>query len=182
VYYEQRVLRTDRPNGTGYSVDAVSIPPTPALRAHTEALARHFRYTGVGTAQFLLDPGSGTSSFLELNPRIDAACSLPFACGCDLPLWALEIARRRAGDRADLPEAPSSYRTGVRGNWLRGDLKALRDAARSTFDAAPPPAVWLARAARSFLAADCHAVWSWSDPGPALYSYLKVERQRAAPV
>ena len=177
-YYEHRVIRTDRPNGTGYTVDAVSIPPTPALRRHTEAFARHFDYTGVGCAQFLVDPQSGAIAFLELNPRLDAACSLPFACGYDFPLLALEIARRRAGDRADLPAA-GEYRIGVRGNWLLGDLKALRKASRSSVDGAPPRLVWAGRAARSFLAADCHAVWSWRDPGPALYWYLGVQRKRA---
>ena len=142
VYYEHRVIRTDRPNGTGYIVDAVSIPPTPALRRHTEAFARHFDYTGVGCAQFLVDPQSGAIAFLELNPRLDASCSLPFACGYDFPLLALEIARRRAGDRADLPAA-GEYRVGVRGNWLLGDLKALRKAARSRIDGAPPTLIWL---------------------------------------
>jgi predicted ATP-grasp superfamily ATP-dependent carboligase len=179
IYWEHRVIRTDRPNGTGYIVDAVSIPPTPALKRHVEALARHFQYTGVGCAQFLVDPATGAIAFLELNPRLDAACSLPVGCGCDLPLWALEIARRRAGDRADLPAAAARYRTGVRGNWLLGDLKALRKASRSGMEGAPPTLVWLGRAARSFLAANCHAVWSWRDPGPALYWYLQVQRKQA---
>jgi biotin carboxylase len=182
LYLEHRVIRTDRPNGTGYIVDAVSIPPTPALCHHTEILARHFRYTGVGCAQFLVEPASGAIAFLELNPRLDAACSLPLACGCDFPLWALEIARRRAGERADLPVARADYRIGVRGNWLLGDLRALQNASRADENGAPPKLVWLGRAARSFLAAHCHAVWSWRDPGPALYQYLQVQRKRAPAV
>ena len=178
VYSEHRVIRTDRPNGTGLCVDSVSIPPTPSLRQHTEALARHFQYTGVGCAQFLVDPASGAIAFLEVNPRLDAACSLPVGCGCDLPLWALEIARRRAGDRADLP-ADADYRIGVRGNWLLGDLRARAKASRSGMDGAPPTLVWLGRSARSFLAANHHTVWSWRDPGPALFSYLGVQSKRA---
>jgi predicted ATP-grasp superfamily ATP-dependent carboligase len=178
LYSELRVIRTDRPNGTGLAVDSVSAPPTPSLRRHTEALARHFRYTGVGCAQFLVDPVSGAIAFLELNPRLDAACSLPVACGCDLPLWAIEIARRRAGDRADLPE-DADYRIGVRGNWLLGDLRARAKASRSGMPGSPPTLVWLGRAARSFLAAKHHAVWSWRDPGPALFWYLRVQSKRA---
>jgi len=177
-YSEHRILRTDRPNGTGLAVDSESIPATPSLRQHTEALARHFQYTGIGCAQFLVDPASSAIAFLELNPRLDAACSLPVACGCDLPLWALEIARRRAGDRADLP-VDADYRIGVRGNWLLGDLRARAKASRSGMDGAPPSLVWLGRAARSFLAANHHTVWSGRDPGPALFSYLGVQGRRA---
>jgi predicted ATP-grasp superfamily ATP-dependent carboligase len=178
-YSEQRVIRTDRPNGTGLAVDSVSIPATPSLRQHTEALARHFRYTGVGCAQFLFDPRSGATAFLELNPRIDAACSLPVACGFDLPLWELEIARRRAGDRNDLP-ADAGYRIGVRGNWLLGDLRARAQAQRSGMPGAPSTLVWLGYAVRSFLAANQHTVWSWRDPGPALFEYFGVQGKRAA--
>jgi predicted ATP-grasp superfamily ATP-dependent carboligase len=179
LYSEQRVIRTDRPNGTGLAVDSVSMPPTPSLRQHTEALARHFQYTGVGCAQFLVDPTSGATAFLELNPRLDAACSLPVACGCDLPLWALEIARRRAGERADLP-ADAVYRVGLRGNWLLGDLRARARAQRSGIAGGAPAFVWLGHAMRSFLAASHHTVWSWRDPGPALFEYLGVQGKRAA--
>ncbi len=177
-YSEHRVLRTNRPNGTGLAVDSVSIPATPSLRQHTEALVRHFQYTGIGCVQFLVDTVSGALAFLELNPRLDAACSLPVACGCDLPLWALEIARRRAGDRADLP-ADAHYRVGVRGNWLLGDIRGRAKASRSGMPGAPPTLVWLGHAARSFLAAKNHALWSWRDPGPALFWYLGLEGKRA---
>ena len=165
TYSEHRVLRTDRPNGTGLAVDSVSIPATPSLRQHTEALARHFHYTGIGCVQFLVDTVSGATAFLELNPRLDAACSLPVACGCDLPLWALEIARRRAGDRGDLP-ADAHYRVGVRGNWLLGDIRARAKASRSGMPGAPPTRVWLGHAARSFLAAKKPCALVVARPGP----------------
>lgn len=182
LYFEHIVLRTDRSNDTGYLVDTVSCRPTPELYEHTAALARQLRSSGVGTAQFLVDPSTGSIAFLELNPRLDAACALSYHCGCDFPLLALEIARRRAGARRDWPPLAHEYRAGVRGNWLFGDLRGMRREQRAPSATSPPAWRWLGRALRSFLAADCHTIWSRQDPFPALNMYLGLKRRRAPPV
>ncbi len=170
AYFEQRVLRTDRLDATGYGVDGVSVAADPALRRHTGALAGKLRYTGIGCAQFLRDDG-GRAAFLELNPRLDATCALPYYCGYDFPSLALACAIRRHGQEADLPWVPASYDVGVRVNWFSGDLQGFLRAQRQGELDPGTTWRWLMQMVSSAVRADCHVLWSVSDPAPALVSY-----------
>ena len=158
---EVRILRTDRPDGTGLAVEGESIPPTPVLLSWTEKLAARLAYTGAGCAQFVVDERAGTAAFLEINARLGANCAAVCACGLDLPRLFVEVLLGVAG-----PQAPA--KTGRRYAWLTGDLNGLASSLRSDGLSPTAAAVWLARAARAQLRAHDHIIWSWRDPLPAL--------------
>jgi len=65
AFFQQKVLRTDKRDGTGIGIEGISVPPSPELRAHCERLLEHLRYNGIGCIQFLVDDESGAVNFLE---------------------------------------------------------------------------------------------------------------------
>ncbi len=166
AYFEQKVVRTDLPDGTGYSVEEITHEPTAELREHTERLLSHLRYSGIGCVQYIVSRDDIT--LLEINPRLDASCAIPFHCGYDFPALAMEYARYRRGERAAPPLCRWGYPAGRRGLWVCGDVDALGAAwgrvPKRTLTA------WTARALWAAVRADCHLVWSWADPMPALYA------------
>lgn len=170
TYFEQRVLRTNRRDATGYGVDGISVRPSARLRAHSEALVRALAYTGVGCVQFLVD-GDGQAHFLEMNPRLDATCALPYYCGYDFPHLAVAIARRRHGQAVPLPAMPANYPAGRRIGWLLGDLQGLVRALGRGELPWDETLRWLARSGGTWLQADCHVIWSARDPVPGAYAY-----------
>lgn len=177
MYFEQRVLRTDRANGTGYGVDGVSVAPSPVRRRWCEILIAALHYTGVGCVQFLVDeqPGGGPDGvFLEFNPRLDATCALPYLCDHDFPLAALHCARWRHGARdgqalADaLQPEPRPYPIGRRMAWALGDLRGLVRAYESGELGRREALRWAADMLATWRHTDHHVAWDVGDPGPSL--------------
>lgn len=180
AYFQQKVLRTDEPDDTGIGVAGVSVPPSPALRAHCAALTEALRYTGIGCIQFLIDEPTGKVAFLEFNARMDSTVALPYRMGLDYPLLAIELAayrKARASGRSDtqrlLPAPhPDAYPAGRTYHWLHGDLVALLaelrgrrlgalGLARRALDIA-----WLAL--RSY-----HLTFDWRDPLPTIQMFWR---------
>lgn len=168
MYFEQRVLRTNRLDATGFGVDGVSVRPSAVLRAYCEQLIGALGYSGVGCIQFLVDE-HGRASFLELNPRLDATCALPYHCGHDFPRMAVALAERRRGARVPLPEPSATYPVGRRVDWLLGDLQGLVHASRQGEADLAQSLCWLGQMGRAWLEADCHVTWSVADPLPSAY-------------
>ena len=177
VYNEHRVIRTDRPNGTGYTVDAVSIPPTPTLRRHTEAFARHFttRASGAPNISSTRRAGRSPSSSSTRGSMPLARCRSIAVAICRSGRSRSRAAARAIVSTCHCCRLPHRCARQLAARGSQGPAQS----SRARIDGAPPTLIWLGRAARSFLAADCHAVWSWRDPGPALYWYLGVQRKRA---
>ena len=180
AYFEQRVMRTNRLDYTASGVDGISVPPNEVLRSHVASLVQELGYTGPGCCQFLVDDSTGHFYFLEINPRLDATCAIPYYCGYEFPLLAVELARKNAGlaSRTSLP--PPNYPVGKRGAWTIGDLEGLLDTMRSEEIGAWGVASWLARTLRTALLANFHLTWSWRDPMPALYMFLLLLRNVAS--
>jgi len=160
AYFQQKVLRTDKPDGTGIGIEGVSVAPTPQLREYCERLLGHLDYTGIGCVQFLVDERSGAVNFLELNARMDSTAVLPYRLGVDFPLIALRIADRAA------PHVPESYAVGKRYYYLYGALNVwLAERHRQPLRhvlAWPLTAPWAAL--RSY-----DLILDWRDPLPALH-------------
>jgi len=177
-YYEHVVVRTDRIDETGFEIDGVSVAPTPILRDYCSALIRALNYTGVGCVQFLTDRSRGNNYFLEINPRLDATCALPYAAGVDFPLYAVECV---LPDRLHESISTTSYPAGVRIHYLMGDLQGLARGLEERSVSAPNLVRWIYRMGKSSLSARVHMTFQWSDPAPTARLYgnlLKVFRRR----
>jgi predicted ATP-grasp superfamily ATP-dependent carboligase len=168
-YFEQRVLRTDRPNYTGYGVDGISVAPRARLKAYCESLVKELDYTGVGCVQFLVDDVGGTANLLELNPRLDATCAIPYYCGYDFPKMAVELAGNTQRASSSVAAWPTMYPSGKRGVWWLGDVEGAIDAFGRGEIGLLGIAQWFGRFLRSAVRADFHLTWSWRDPLPTLF-------------
>jgi predicted ATP-grasp superfamily ATP-dependent carboligase len=172
AYFENRNLRTDRADRTGYGVEWISVPPTPELRSHCEALAREIAYSGVGLIQFLVE--DGRPFFLELNPRLGMPWELSRRCGIDFAMLALRCADAVRDPAQGIPRAAARYAVGIRCYWPLGDLVAL-----ATYEHRPS-----ARVSRvlAMIASLCCAhfmlTWSWRDPLPTLFLYARFAASR----
>jgi predicted ATP-grasp superfamily ATP-dependent carboligase len=164
---ENVVLRTDRADGTGFTVAGVSVAPDPELDHYTAALVAALRYTGVGLLQFLHFAGR-RYHFLELNPRLGSAYIIADRCGLDLARLACEISR---GSIFDAQDCLTQYPAGIRYVWTLGDLRGLAGAWRRGEVSLPGALRWGASALISAVRADVHLTWSVGDPAPALHLY-----------
>lgn len=193
AYFEQRVCRTDRADDTGIGVAGVSVPPSPALLSHCEALTRALEYTGIGCIQFLVAPRCAEIAFLEFNARMDSTAALPYYMGLDYPLLAMQLATYRAARAAGrndadrlLPEpvAPR-YAAGVAYHWLYGDLIALVSELRGGSLGALEAGGRLLDMARRALTSH-HLTFEWADPLPTLHvfwrKFLESPLRRRLPV
>lgn len=167
-YFEHKVLRSDRADELGVEVEGVSVAPTPVLVDYCERLLVELDYSGVGCVQFLVDESGGAVSFLEMNPRLDATCALPWHFGCDLPRAAVEIA---AGKKRVARPDPAAYPISKRIHWSCGDIAGFGHEVRRGRIRLGAALTWLTRIAISSVRADCHLTWWWKDPIPSLVLY-----------
>lgn len=160
-YAQVRVVRTDRPDGTGLAVEGITVEPLAPLVAWTKALVSGLSYTGAGCAQFVVDEMGGATSFLEINARLGANVAAVCACGFDLPRLFVE-------SLLGVAEEPRPAKIGRRYAWLSGDLAGIHHCLSSGCLTWAGAARWLARTALCQLRARNHVTWSWRDPLPTL--------------
>jgi biotin carboxylase len=164
---EAVIERTDRLDDTGLAVEGRSIEPTPELARYTERLAAALDYTGVGCAQFLVDPLSGATSFLEVNPRIAGNHAIAEAGGLELAALSITLAE------TDPPDVPFMCGTpGLHYAWTYGDLRGLVGALANGL-AFRPALRWSLRLLRALFTTDVHMTWRWDDPLPTLVLYAR---------
>ncbi len=171
-YFEHNVVRTDRPDETGFEVDGVSVPPTFQLRNYCDRLIRRLNYSGVGCVQFLADSKTGEFYFLEINPRLDATCALPYYSGFDFPKMAVEIANPERRP-ASLPSS-ETYEPGQRGYWMLGDIQGFLHGIEEGTVGPRRAVQWIGNAIAGLWAADLHLTFAWNDPLPSAFLYLKL--------
>lgn len=176
AYFEFRALRSDWHDGTGMTVSAITVPPTPALYEYCRRLIRRLNYSGPAAIQMLVDDATGEINFLEINPRLDASCAFSVACGYDFPAMGASWAEAKKQGVAVTPPAPRGYRAGVRGVWLTGDLDGLVLALSRRAIDAKTALWWLACAAGASMRARMHLIFRWDDPLPAVRSGVNVMR------
>ncbi len=181
AYFEQRVLRTDMQDGTGYGVHGMSYAPSAQLREYCGLLARKLDYSGAGCAQFLVDDAGGAVSFLEINPRLDATCAVPFHCGYDFPRMAVSYAEYRRGALSQPPTNISPYPIGREGVSLWRDILGWHEALKRKELDRKSSRAWLKNSALTFLRGDFHLTWSWNDPLPTCYRYAQLIASRLLP-
>ncbi len=169
--FELKALRTDRFNGSGITVDGISLAPSDEVLDACRKLLKHFNYTGLSCTQFLVDDDGHIRCFLEINPRVGASLALPDYCGVDLPKMALELAKGRSFLPAD---NNFDYRIGTRLGWLYGDIQGLRREIASKKIGGYGVLKWMVRLVKTFAQAKVHPGWSLADPMPTIRLYLSM--------
>jgi carbamoylphosphate synthase large subunit len=161
-------LRTQRPDGTGLTVQGISVALPDALHDYCRQLVSRLDYTGIGCLQFLCDENTGSTDFLEINPRLAAGYAIAQYCGLDLPLMALNLVRG-----VPIATESNNYPIGKRFAWTQGDLAGLKVARRQGEITNLEAIQWFTNAVKSFIRADMHLTWNWHDPSPALAIYAR---------
>jgi hypothetical protein len=166
---EMLTVRTQRRDGTGLAVEGHTCPVSVGLREQLAALVAHLRYTGVGFAQFLVQPGKD-GAFIELNPRLSGNYRIADHAGLDLANIAVDLA-------TDVPvERRSTAPTGRAGHtyaWTFGDLVGLWYAIGRGEITRAGALASLGRITRTAVRADVHLTWSWRDPAPTIATYWR---------
>ena len=175
---ETRITRTDHLDGTGLSTEGKHVAVSPAFARDTRRLVRETGYTGIGFIQFIRDPQSGKTTFLELNPRTAGSHRCAEAVGMPLTRAALELAR----GNTDLGLDPAHrYPVGAIYAWVTGDLYGLKQAISHKEIDAAGAARWVFRALRSVVRARIHLVFSWRDPLPSIALLIRQTARFLAP-
>ncbi len=172
---QTRICRTDSPDGTGLAVKGVTVVTDLVVSEKTKTLIRRTNYTGVGLAQFIIDPSSKDICFLELNPRISGSHAVPEQAG--LPLTQLAVETAIAGHTKREPVLPNPVSVtapGLRYVWTSGEVLAAKQAFVSGNTGAGPTARRIFTAIRSAMQADIHMIGNWRDPMPALLALLTI--------
>lgn len=173
-YLAAEILRSHLADGTGLAVEGQTIDLEPDLRKYADRILRALDYTGIGCVQFMVDRSKGQVSFLELNPRVAGNHAIAEASGLELSRLAIDLARGGASD-----ERLKIGAAGRRYAWTYGDLRGLAGGV-SKLDVTPAAAAsWLWKAAITFLRADTHMTWCWSDPKPTLMLFLGLLHHKA---
>ena len=160
-----QIIRTDRPDGTGYAVEGITVPTDLQWRDHLTRLALHMGYDGAGCLQFI-DDGVARSTILEINPRLGANYAVVERAGLQLPKWWME---RLGCGRASIP-ATFKCKSGLRYGWFYGDLAAWLSSLDDPNFTISQRLAWGASLVRS-LTAPNHVIWDWRDPGPVFHLY-----------
>ena len=125
-YLHAKITRTDQPDGSGLAIEGKTVAPCPVLKQHTKALVENLNYTGIGCAQYLVEPETGNVSFLELNPRIAGNHAVPETCNLGLGDCLIDLTEGR--------NFSASYVEGTVGisyGWLAGELASIKKAWQS---------------------------------------------------
>jgi predicted ATP-grasp superfamily ATP-dependent carboligase len=170
MYFEQAVIRTDQLDYTGIGIEGVSIEPSPVLRDYCERLLQRLSYNGIGCIQFLIDRRSGSTTLLEINPRLDSTTTLPYRLGYDFPKLAVELAS--APERNGLVSTAKPYPVGKRYHWLYGDVFSWYEALLARRCSALALSAWVLRSAWVALTS-YHLTFDIRDPIPTLHSFWK---------
>ena len=160
-----KITRTDKIDNTGRLIECWSSAPLPEITRYTEMLLLQLNYTGPGMTQFIVDESSGSTVFLEVNPRLGASCSVARHAGINLVQMAFDLT---CGTLSAEPGGQSSYPAGMRFAWLGGGLTGLRRDWRSGEISFKQAICWLGRSIEMAVRADAHICWRWDDPLPAL--------------
>lgn len=163
-------LRTDRLDGTGQTIEGITIPSIDVISRSMRKLSRHIDYTGVGCAQFLYDDAADRACFLEINARFGASYCFVEKVGMGLTTLAFDLAWNapRSG-----PSRSECHDEGTRFVWTFGDLSGLAFSLRRGDIGSKAAVLWLGRAVLAAARSDVHVTWSARDPVPTLLLYAR---------
>jgi predicted ATP-grasp superfamily ATP-dependent carboligase len=155
------------PIGAGVRVRSVTVPLDQELAERVTMLLRRLGWFGFVGLMFILGV-DGVPRLVDFNGRIPMSFQQSIAACPALPdLWARVAAGRPVGPVPDV-------RTGVRYQWLWGDLRRAVKEGRGGRAADVLGCLAYARGAT-------HGIWSAQDPWPAVRSWQRQARQLVRP-
>jgi predicted ATP-grasp superfamily ATP-dependent carboligase len=113
--FAHRRLREKPPSG-GVSVLCESVPVEPRLRDDAIRLLGPLCWHGVAMLEYKQDSATGNCFLIEVNGRFWGSLQLAVDAGIDFPHLTCQLALGRR------PDAPPTYRVGVKSRWFLGDL------------------------------------------------------------
>lgn len=164
------IRRTDSLDGTGYAVDGVTMATSAPLLEDCEKFVKALNYTGIGLAQFIVDPKTGERCFLELNPRVAGSQAITEQMGFEMSRIAIDLA---CGLDPEPPKRVRGIRSGFRYAWVYGDIRGLRAALARGEIGLGAAMRWSLKTFWTALWADHHMSWVWHDPVPALMLFAR---------
>ena len=164
--FQHRRLSENPPSG-GVAVVAEAELVDPLLLEHSVRLLEALEWEGVAMVEYRHDRATGETALMEVNGRFWGSLPLAVAAGMDFPLYAWQVSQGIA------PTVPSSYRTGLRVRWTAGSLKRFAHAFADDAERIPVSAATRQLFA-DFRFGTRSAMWSWSDPAPAIQEYTRV--------
>lgn len=172
--FQHRRLR-ELPWAGGISVVAESEAVDPDLLDESVRLLRTLGATGLCMVEYRRNRDTGETVFMEVNARAYGSLSLSERCGVEFPWYHWQALQ---GQR---PEPPAAYPLGRRWRWTSGVMLRL-----DALGQPGPPWERHPSLVREALGAirDCSpmtrdAVFSWTDPLPALDETMRTARQLA---
>ncbi len=165
--FQHRRLSENPPSG-GVAVVAIAEAVDPMLLDYSMRLMRALEWEGVAMVEFRHDRETGETALMEVNGRFWGSLPLNTIAGVDFPLYAWQLSQGK------IPSPPASYPLGLRMRWTAGSLEraghafAERAEDRIAFGAA------FRQLLTDFAPAVKSAMWSWSDPLPAIQEVAHV--------
>jgi predicted ATP-grasp superfamily ATP-dependent carboligase len=161
--FQHRRLK-ELPVSGGGSVTSVSEPLDPELTEQAVALLRKLNWEGVAMVEFKCDRAERRSVLMEVNGRYWGSLPLAIGAGIDFPFYEWQLAHGQQ------PVIPAAYSTGLRFRWLGRDIRRLGSLFEASAEGFSLPSKLgeSIRFLKDFAGPTCPAVWSWSDPVPAL--------------
>ena len=174
AYCETRNLRTDWPDGTGFTVEFETVEPSEDFLGATQSFVSANQYTGPGLLQCIRCEKTGQLFFVENNPRLAAGIAHLIACGLDIPLSAVHATNREQSDTRTNHSA-TQYEIANRAHWLERDLEGWLNQWKHL--SMLERIAWMRCTVIAFLRADCHINWQWRDPLPSVCIYSRFAKR-----
>jgi len=163
----------DYPLSGGVASVVISEPVDPQLRAWTEKLLEALQWDGVAQVEYRLDRRTGRKTLFEINGRLWAPVSAAIQWGLNFPHALYRYVR--FGEAAPMP---ADYPLEKHCRYLRGDLIALEGYILGVNDHSVTQLPGKLKTAwdivKDFRPAVQSDVWSWRDPLPSCYEYIKL--------
>lgn len=170
-YLHAKILRTDQADGSGLAVEGVTIAPCPNLRDQSERLIRALGYSGIGCVQYLVDPNTNETCFLELNPRIAGNHALPDHCGLALSDWFIDFVNDK-DQTTSLAQPVVVFEKSVSYSWLAGECEGIKQNYRRKRLSLMQALAGYRTAVRSYRRADMDIALPEEDRKPGIWTLL----------
>jgi predicted ATP-grasp superfamily ATP-dependent carboligase len=166
--FQHRRLK-ELPYTGGYSVTAVAERPDPVLVEKSYALLRALQWEGPAMVEFKVDR-DGSAVLMEVNGRYWGTISLPIFAGINFPVYHWQLLHN------ETPTVLGNYAVGTKWRWTAGHawrLNGLLLAARHSSSARKEFLFSLLRFPAAFNPLICDALFTPSDPMPAIFELLR---------